>query len=41
MDVVTGSKEGKAAGGQNAQGIAVEVQVEREMGASAGQPQWE
>lgn len=41
MDVVNGSKEGKVADGQNAQGIAVEVQVEREMGASAGQLQWE
>lgn len=33
--------EGNVAGGQNTQGITVKVQVEREMGASAGQQQWE
>ena len=41
MDVANGSKEGNVAGGQNTQGITVKVQVEREMGASAGQQQWE
>lgn len=33
--MANGSKEGDVAGGQNTQGITVEVQVEREMGASA------
>ena len=41
MDVANGSKEGNVAGGQNTQGITVKVQVEREMGASPGQQQWE
>ena len=35
MDVANAFKEGDVARRQNTQGITVEVQVEREMGASA------